>query len=348
MKTYLEYMFKLCQEIISLDLSKNLQEQISKMKDTGEYFSNQSLLLQGIRNESDFYIVLIMNELSKQTDSKDNFLRAVTPLNQKELEIFKQLHNVMKYFYEQSLKSIGNLPENLKVALSPTPKYNFKLPYSTDLDVSTIIDTEMFTDVFNYWKRSNLRRIYEKEIIKYESLLNEIGVEKIIQLLYAVGNDIDESGYKNIPNSLKDLRGYNEPFSQRDSRGVLRFFYLLYSIKTIIDISTDFLAMAFKGIKMGVVGEENVISIKSNFSNMLRDGRDFIIYPGLKKDPEVSNLVVIEENLYNKKEFGYCKAVRQSFMNENGTTLECRISVIDEEMNPFNYIDSLYGRQRWR
>ena len=254
----------------------------------------------------------------------------------------------MKYFYEQSLKSIGNLPENLKVALSPTSKYNFKLPYSTDLDVSTIIDTEMFTDVFNYWKRSNLRRIYEKEIIKYESLLNEIGVEKIIQLLYAVGNDIDESGYKNIPNSLKDLRGYNEPFSQRDSRGVLRFFYLLYSIKTIIDISTDFLAMAFKGIKMGVVGEENVISIKSNFSNMLRDGRDFIIYPGLKKDPELSNLVVIEENLYNKKEFGYCTAVRQSFMNESGSTLECRISVIDEEMNPFNYIDSLYGRQRWR
>lgn len=89
MSTYLEYMFKLCQDIISLDLSKNLQEQISKMKETGEYFSNQSLFLQGIRNESDFYIVLIMNELSKQTDSKDNFLRSVTPLNQKELEIFK-------------------------------------------------------------------------------------------------------------------------------------------------------------------------------------------------------------------------------------------------------------------
>lgn len=68
MSTYLEYMFKLCQDIISLDLSKDTQEQISKMKETGEYFSNQSLLLQGIRNESDFYIVLIMNELSKQTD----------------------------------------------------------------------------------------------------------------------------------------------------------------------------------------------------------------------------------------------------------------------------------------
>ncbi len=347
MKTYLEDMFKLCQEIISLDLSKNLQEQISKMEDSGEYFSNQSLLLQGIRNESDFYSVLIMNEISKQTNSKDNFLRAVTPLNQKEIEIFKQLHNVIKYFYERSLKAIGNLPENLKLALSPTPKYNFKLPYSTDLDIATIMDTKIFDDVFNYWKRSNLRRIYEKEIIKYEYLLNEIGVEQIIQLLYAVGNDIDKSGYKNVPNSLKDLRGYNEPHSQRDNRGVLRFFYLLYSIKTIMDISSNFLAMAFKGIEMGVIGEENTISVKNNFSNMLREGREFIIYPGLKKDPAVSNLVVIEENLYNKKEFGYCTAVRHSYINENGSTLECKISVIDEEMNPYNYIESLYDRQIW-
>lgn len=344
--TYIDEIFKLCSMISKHEVSKELQDQINKMYSKEPSFSSQSILLQSVRYESDFYGILVVNNEIEKDETDNLLLKSVEPLNQNDKQIFIIVHNIMSYYFYECIKGLEKLPENLKKALNPY--YNYKVDISEELhiDLSKYLDKNMFNDLIDKFRDIKSVKLFNKEIRKFYPFLKSMKTDDLFIMLESIKNEITDSGFSNIPKTLQEVERRVYSGNLDNQTDLLRFFFLCYSIKETLMISMDTIAMALKGKEMGVIDEDSIITIKSEFSNLFKNGMEFLLQPSEKPNPSVGNLCVIDYTTDNqrKKEFAYCVATTYRMKSEFGETIECKLNIVNEDLNQYTYLDSLYEK----
>jgi len=344
--TYLNEIFNVCSKVSKHKVSKELQSKIDKIYGNEHSFSSQSILLQSARYESDFYGILVVNNEIKNNKTDNLLLKSVEPLNQNDKLVFIVAHNIMSYYFFESIKGLKNLPVNLKIALNPY--YNYKVDLSEELkiDLSEYLDVKIFNDLIDKFRDIKSVKSFNKEIVKFYPFLKSMKSDDLFMMLESIKNEITKSGFSNVPKTLQEVERRVYSGNLDDQTELLRFFFLCYSIRDTLMIGMDSIAMALKGKKMGIIDEDSIITIKSDFSNLSKKGMEFLLQPSEKPNPSVGNLCVIDYTTDNqrKKEFAYCIATTYRMENEFGETIECKLNIINEDLNQYTYLDKLYEK----
>lgn len=340
---YRKQLFSLCTKLLEEEFSSKLESHIVSIYENQKGFFNQSILLQSTRRDLDYFGILLTNEEVEKKNSDNPILNSVTPFDEEQKKIFSIAHSIMEYFINECFKKIGKLPYSLKLALNPFYKYASVLSNPVKLNVSNHIDVDLFKNAVNAFEETLVVKLIQKEVFKFSAFFETTKTIDIYGMLEVIGKNIRETGFNEVPKDLENLenRIYRGNFTNGDD--LFRFFYLCFALRELINASMDTISMSLKRKKIGVVNENTIISVKST-KDLVRHGKEFLLQPSDLALPAVGNLSVIDYTMNGTrtKEFGYCIETSHNFISENGDTFKCKLNIVDEDLNQYTYLNSLY------
>lgn len=346
--TYRDRIFELCKKIEKEEVAKELQLQLHHIKSNQNGFSNKSLLLQSVRTESDFFGVLLLNETVERKESKNSLLNSIPPFNEKEKTAFFAAHSIMVKYFNSCLDTISEMPSSLKLALNPYTKYTRGLYQPVNEELSEYINFSILEEAVEAFSKTSISALVQRESAKLKKEISKIETREIIEMLAVIEREFSISGFDNVPSTIMELDRKKYVGSQKKDVALLKYFFLCYCLKESLLVSMDTIAMALKGKNMGIIDESSIINISKEFSNIAKKGKEFLLQPSDKPLPSVGNLCVIDYSIpkYNVKvhEFGYCIATRYSMAGEFGETLECKLNIVNEELNQYNFLEHFYAQ----
>lgn len=344
--TYRDSIFDLCKKIENEDVAKELQLQLHHIKGNPDGFSNKALLLQSVRTESDFLGVLLFNEVVERKEGKDPLLNSIPPLNEKEKKIFYVAHNIMLNYFNSSLNTLSEMPLNVKFALNPYIKYTRALCQPMDVELSEYIDLSILEEAILAFSKTSISALVQRESAKLKKEISKLEIGKIIEMFAAIEREFSVSGFEHIPSIIRELDKKKYAGSPKNDVTLLKYFFLCYCLKESLLVSMDTIAMALKGKKMGIIDETSIISISKDFTNIAKKGKEFLLQPSKKPLPSVGNMCVVNYSIpdykLNVHEFGYCVATQYSMMGEFGEILECKLNILNEDLNQYNFLEHMY------
>ena len=344
--TYRDSIFDLCKKIENEEVAKELQLQLHHIKGNPDSFSNKALLLQSVRTESDFFGILLFNEVVERKEGKDPLLNSIPPLNEKEKTIFFVAHNIMLNYFNSCLNTLSEMPLNVKLALNPYIKYTRALYQPMDVELSEYIDLSILEEAILAFSKTSMSALVQRESAKLKKEISKLEIGKIIEMFAAIEREFSVSGFEHIPSTIRELDKKKYAGSPKNDVTLLKYFFLCYCLKESLLVSMDTIAMALKGKKMGIIDETSIISISKDFTNIAKKGKEFLLQPSKKPLPSVGNMCVVNYSIpdykLNVHEFGYCVATQYSMMGEFGEILECKLNILNEDLNQYNFLEHMY------
>lgn len=339
--TFRDEMFKLCQKMENEHITLKIRNQLDGMN-----VGSKSMLFQsGTHDSSHFLGMLLLNE-KIESNKNDPILNTISKMNIDEKKTISIAHSILIYFLNECLSSISSIPLTLKLALNPYLKF-ISLEKPIEIDVTKHIDTTIFTEAADSFSNTKIAKLFENELKKHQTQLHKMSAVDINMLLAVIESEITKVGFDQVPPTLADLS--RSRFSDKTSmeNDLLSFFYLCYCLQSTLIVSLEMLFTVLKNEKMGVIDEECIININKSFSNSLKKGKEFLLQETNKPSPQIAQLCVLDYSIkaydINVHEFGYCVATTLSFSGEYGDTLKCKLNIIDEDLNQYEIIHSLYG-----
>ena len=345
--TYRDSIFDLCKKIENEEVAKELQLQLHHIKGDTDSFSNKALLLQSVRTESDFLGILLFNEVVERKEGINPLLNSIPPLNEKEKTIFYVAHNIMLNYFNSCLNTLSEIPLNVKLALNPYTKYTRSLYQPMNVEPSEYIDLSILEEAILAFSKTSISALVQSESAKLKKEISKLEIGKIIEMFAAIEREFGVSGFEHIPSTVRELDKQKYAGSPKNDITLLKYFFLCYCLKESLLVSMDTIAMALRGKKMGIIDETSIISISKDFTNIAKKGKEFLLQPSKKPLPSVGNICVINYSIpeynVNVHEFGYCVETRYSIAGEFRKTLECKVNIINEDLNQYNFVEHIYS-----
>lgn len=300
MTTYKTELFSLCKSLSDIQLTHDIISMKSNLHEEDSFF-DKSMWFSTTRDvENHFYGVLLGNS-EYNILNNDLFIAKIPRLNKDELKVCKRGNEFLNKVYKELINKLYFLPSTMKLALNPylrLRRINERFYESINIDETDCIDVTMLVNCFS--KSYIVECLIDQFNDIPKDALLEFSLEEVFHIFERFNKDIEKCGYDKVPNDLLRIK-MNGCVSLGDK--LTNFFFTLYAIKEIIELTISTLYSALNGYRLHSLTNENLINFNGSTENMLCTKYKFstVSKANRKTFPRISNLCIIDAK-HNSKE----------------------------------------------
>lgn len=340
MSTYKSELFNLCKSIEQSELSKKVREMWNNFKTDDSLFLNKTIWFTSTRDDQNhFYGVLLSQSRSENISIP---FSNCPKLNQRELEICKEANEFLVHISTSLVNELSFLPTSIKEALNP---YSKLLDIDTDfykrINISNHEEID-FSELIKKFRKSYIFNVIESKTQEIgPNILGTIQKDNILEIFAFFEKNEVSCSYNEIPKNLNTIKRNEINGRLRNEDVVEFFFFTLYVLKDIIEITLNTLYSALKGKKFPVLSNDNLISIEGPSTNYLYKKYELVKTSSEHDDnqPSVNNLCLIDAYLDNEKQkvhsLIYIVTTTYRQTSRLGSTTSMKGLEVDDSLNRF-------------
>lgn len=266
-----------------------------------------------------FYGYLYANE---HTDDYKTVLQGITPLPDKDIQIFARAHATIYALIKECVKELEISNPRIAKVLDPYSKYR---PITT---------AEAFRE----------SKLYKKLInSSINALVEELKPEDIHTMFMVFEKEIVACPLDVVPESIKPLEKCLVTKFEKIEEILLAETLIIFSLQKSLENACSLLYTALVGDDLRVFNNDNIFNIDKNYSNSLRKVIQLsavgIFLNG--KSNMVGDIMLVDCDPYPKHhmhEFGVIQSYSASFNGEMGNTSKVTMMVVDDLLNPYHLL----------
>ncbi|MCC3167102.1 hypothetical protein [Streptococcus sanguinis] len=303
MSTYKSELFNLCKSIEQSELSKKVKEMWNNFKTDDSLYLNKTIWFTSTRdNQNHFYGVLLSQSRPENTP---NSFSNCPKLDQRELEICKEANEFLVNLSTSLTNELSFLPTSIRTVLNP---YSKLLDIDTDFYEKINISNQEeidFSRLLKKFRKSHIFNVIESKTQAIDpNLLDTIQKDHLLEIFAIFEKNEVSCSYDEIPKNLNTIKT-NEINGRLRYEDVVEFFFFsLYVIRDVIEITLNTLYSALQGQKLPILSNDNLISINGPSTNYLYKKYELVKISSEHDDnhPSVSNLCLIDAYLDKEKQ----------------------------------------------
>lgn len=306
-----------------------------------EEFNRKSMLFSGVKeNEHHFYGVLYLNNEIKNGTINDKFFEGTPTFSTDEIELYYKGELLFNTIFNMLVSELNFLPSNYQKALNPYANLkvmNFNSNKKTKLPFLKL----NFLDLSKTFREMSLVREVQQKYILVNEEINKINYQDIIIMLDAIQREFNDADFNESPLEMREIARKRMKGDLNKREQLLDFFYSYFSLKNSIMITFNTFYHSLIGRNMGIINEDNIINILSDFRNTIKSGKSFLLIPeNFKTIPSIGipTLITYKEQKHaiEHHEYGIPVSIIHQFKGEMGNTLKVSILIIDECLNMYS------------
>lgn len=303
MSTYKSELFNLCKSIEQSELSKKVREMWNNFKTDDPLYLNKTIWFTSTRDDQNhFYGVLLSQSRPENTSIP---FSNCPKLNQRELEICKEANEFLIRVSTKLVNELSFLPTSIKEALNPYSKLlDIDKDFYKKINISNHEEID-FSGLTKNFRKSYIFNVMESKTQEIDpNILGTIHKDHILEIFAFFEKNEVSCSYNEIPKNLNTIKR-NEINGRLEYEDVVEFFFFtLYVLRDIIEITLNTLYSALQGKKLPVLNNDNLISIEGPSTNYLYKKYELVKISSEHDDnhPSVNNLCLIDAYLDNEKQ----------------------------------------------
>ena len=268
MSTYKSELFNLCKSIEQSELSKKVREMWNNFKTDDPLYLNKTIWFTSTRDDQNhFYGVLLSQSRPENTSIP---FSNCPKLNQRELEICKEANEFLIRVSTKLVNELSFLPTSIKEALNPYSKLlDIDKDFYKKINISNHEEID-FSGLTKKFRKSYIFNVMESKTQEIDpNILGTIQKDHILEIFAFFEKNEVSCSYNEIPKNLNTIKR-NEINGRLEYEDVVEFFFFtLYVLRDIIEITLNTLYSALQGKKLPVLNNDNLISIEGPSTNYL-------------------------------------------------------------------------------
>lgn len=331
-------MFKFCNLLRDTELKQQISQTMHSLNRSEEDNNASELTISTALGSQkiQFLGYLLIDEKIDDKRKNDPLFSKLKHLTYEERDIIETGHMLIIAFIDWYLEDVEKFSKTVSKVINPYYGYN-KLNVFNKSKKDLPIGEKDFkkhikpfsTNVFNGVRPSS----NEWDIIK------GLPEKELFDFLEAVKRDIYSVGFYDVPSDLQEYSIKKNSTDNDIVQVLMKQILILFSIRETVETAIQMIFTTLCGGDLVVFDNDNIISVDGQFANFLTDGIEiFATGTSLTRGHIVGDLALVTCKLsdtHKIKKFGRIDSTTFSFNREEGTTLKCKIRVVDENLNPF-------------
>ena len=281
-----------------------------------------------------FYGYLYANE---HTDDYKTVLQGITPLPDKDIQIFARAHATIYALIKECVKELEISNPKIAKALDPYSKYR---PITAPAGVPFLAE-KVYEKAAEAFRESKL---YKKLInSSINAFVEKLKPEDIHTMFMVFEKEIVECPLDVVPESIKPLEKCLVTKFEKIEEILLAETLMIFALQKSLENACSLLYTALIGDDLRVFNNDNIFNIDKNYSNSLRKIIQLsaigIFLTG--KSNTVGDIMLVDcdpSPEYHMHEFGVIQSYSASFNGEMGDTSKVTMMVVDDLLNPYHLL----------
>ncbi|HFI0678776.1 TPA: hypothetical protein ACGO4Y_001592 [Streptococcus suis] len=341
MGTYQSELFDLCKKIAKTELAHNISSMWDNFKTEDPDLSSKSMWFTSTNDiQNHFYGVLL---IQSDNSEKSGIFSSVPKLDDRELVICKQANEFLMNLSNALVNELDFLPKNIQRALIPYSKLrDIRKDFYDKISIKyeEVID---FSKLIREFRKTYMYNLIKLKTIEIDTnIFNALQTTNVLEVFSIFERSEIECRYDEIPESLWRIKNNELSGKMTNSDVVEFFFFSLYVLRDIIEITLNTLYSALNDEKLPILSNKNLISVKGPSTNYLYKKYEFTKISGDADDnyPRVSNLCLINAQPTKEKEseiqsMVYIVSMHHQLFGKMGSTTSYKGLEVDESLNRF-------------
>ncbi|MDU5787462.1 hypothetical protein [Streptococcus parasanguinis] len=340
MSTYKSELFNLCKSIGQSELSKKVREMWNNFKTDDPLYLNKTIWFTSTRDDQNHFYGVLLSQSRFESTSKP--FSNCPKLNQRELEICKEANEFLVHIYTNLVNELSFLPTSIKEALNPYSKLlDIDTEFYKRINISNHEEID-FSGLTKKFRKSYIFNVMESKTQEIDpNILGTIQKDNILEIFAIFEQNEVSCSYNEIPENLNIIKR-NEINGRLGYEDIVEFFFFtLYVLRDIIEITLNTLYSALKGEKLPVLNNDNLISIEGPSTNYLYKKYELVKISSEHDDnhPSVNNLCLIDAYLDSEKQkvhsLIYVVSTTYHPIDRLGSTTSMKGLEVDDSLNRF-------------